>query len=138
MSGRDRKQPSLFVKTALAVSFFKFFVYRSDSTTDIEGLRRLLKGPAAYANGSDIIANAVRVGRCKEFVEYDAGLRLNRKTRKTWIGIVLEYNAVRWGKKKVLWYSVFEKELWLLWSCHYHMVCPRRKVAGAPVLDVSG
>ena len=104
---------------------------------DIEALRRLLKGPA-YANGSDIITNAVRGGRCKEFVEYGLGLRLNRKTRKTWIGIVLERNAVLRGKKKAVWYSVFEKELWLLWRCHYQMACPRSKVTGGPVLDVSG
>ena len=69
---------------------------------DIEALRRLLKGPA-YANGSDIITNAVRGGRCKEFVEYGLGLRLNRKTRKTWMGIVLERNAVLRGKKKAVW-----------------------------------
>ena len=119
------------------VTFADPVLHRSDFTMDIEALRRLLKGPA-YANGSDIIANAVCVGRCKEFVEYAAGLRLNRKTRKTWIGIVLEYNAVWRGKKIAVWYSVFEKELWLLWRCHYQMACPQTKVDGAPILDVSG
>ena len=62
----------------------------------------MLKGPG-YATGSDIITNAVRGGRCKEFGEYGLGLRLNRKRRKTWIGIVLERNAVLRGKKKAVW-----------------------------------
>ena len=60
---------------------------------NIESSRRFLEGPA-YANGSDIVAKAVRARRRKEFVESAAGLRLNQKTRKTWIGIVLEYDVV--------------------------------------------
>lgn len=94
----------------------------------IQELRDFLTSKT-YRSARHLVREACQGGAARPFVEYAMSLRANRRSRRGIHQLRQALNACETaGRKPPVWFSVFEKEVYLLWRSHRQMAAPRKIV----------